>query len=172
MACPNCFRRSQQLVIETLEARLKHGGLAFDKNKDERMEQLRCGSELLREQLTTCLADYSNVCVRQNHLVSFLDQTRIFLTKVIDEFKFISHEFAHVRCEYELSVAIESADEQDIAQLDTVELRMQMQQRKKELNFALDKQVELSLQVKAYQEKIAGHEAALLEAEKLLCLKI
>jgi hypothetical protein len=168
MACPNCFRRSQQLVIETLEARLKHGGLAFDKNKDERMEQLRCGSELLREQLTTCLADYSNVCVRQNHLVSFLDQTRIFLTKVIDEFKFISHEFAHVRCEYELSVAIESADEQDIAQLDTVELRMQMQQRKKELNFALDKQVELSLQVKAYQEKIAGHEAALLEAEKAL----
>ena len=75
---------SQGLQIQTLEARLGQDGA--DQLR-EVLERERAEKDLMRGQLRECLGDYSQVCVQQQLLLSFVEEATVFLRQLVQDLK-------------------------------------------------------------------------------------
>jgi hypothetical protein len=150
---------SQQLLIETLEARLQEGkgemGAGAVVVAQGVLEMERDEKALLQDQLRICLGSYSKVCIRHHLLVTFVEEARVFLAQLLGDIEFVRRLLDDARREGEqTSEPLIAMEEQYRAGSD--DLRALLLQKQRELDFALDKQIELSAALSHLQAQGSG----------------
>ena len=87
---------SQELKIQTLEAQL---GQDDTTQLRDVLERERAQKEFVHGQLRKCLGNFSQVCVRQQLLLSFVEETTVFLRQLVGDLENAKHQLALVQSE-------------------------------------------------------------------------
>jgi hypothetical protein len=117
---------SQELKIQTLEAQLGQDGTTQLRDV---LERERAEKEFVHGQLRKCLGNFSQVCVRQQLLLSFVEEATVFLRQLVGDLENAKHQLALVQSEGGL---IWEATYKQRA-TDAAALAAQLQQKQREL---------------------------------------
>lgn len=146
--------QSQKVLIETLDAR---GGDTSTEPNDVKTERFaKCESDdraLLRQKLVECLGQYSQACIRQEHLVMFVEEAFVILSEIAAL----------------LAAAKEELRQNLTHHNDTSRLYELLDQKQRDLEYALDKQLLYSTALDAANDSLRLAREREEEVEQLRC---
>ena len=117
---------SQELKIQTLEAQL---GQDCTAQLREVLERERTEKEFVHRQLRKCLGNFSQVCVRQQLFLSFVEEASVFLRQLVGDLENANQQLALVQSEGALIWEVTHKQRAT----DAAVLAAQLQQKQREL---------------------------------------